>query len=81
MGFKIIARHKWVAKATISESCSTDDSRIRRYTATICGWRNWRIFEGDVRLIAVEQIIDKVRSIRDRIEANDESIFVENVTL
>ena len=49
--WKIIARHKWVMGATITESYLDDPAvNLRRFTATI----------------------------RDRIDAGDESVFNEN---
>lgn len=50
-----------------------EDSRVRRFTATIRGWQNWRIYEGES--VNVEKIISEVRRIRDRIDAGDEAIF------
>jgi len=38
---KIIARHRWVAGATITESLVDEDRNIKRFTATIRGWRNF----------------------------------------
>ena len=49
--WKIIARHKWILGATITESYLDDPAvNLRRFTATI----------------------------RDRIDAGDESVFNEN---
>lgn len=78
---KVIARHKWVAGATITESVSSD-GWTRRFTATIRGYRSWKIWEGDMRLIEVspvQYVIDKVKEIRNRIDANDESVFVKTI--
>ena len=45
--WKIIARHKWVMGATITESYLDDPAvNLRRFTATIRGWRNWKMYEG-----------------------------------
>lgn len=72
-GFRLIGRHtKWVSGASISEF--VNDENTRRYTATIRGWRGWFIWEGGLPF-PVEQIAEKVRSIRDRIDAGDESVF------
>jgi hypothetical protein len=69
---RILARHRWVDGAKITESIS-EDGRVRRFTATIRGFRNWRIYEGpDPK---VPKIIEKIREIRDRIDSGDESVF------
>lgn len=76
---KIIARHKWVAGCTITQS--TDESKSNatqaydRFTATIRGWRNWLIFEGIVTGDTTQFVIDKVKSIRDRIDSGDDTVF------
>lgn len=89
MTWKVVTyRHKWVAGCTISESVQLqpdgDWSTIRRFTATIRGYRAWRIWEGDITKTAnadlCNMVIAKVRSIRDRIDAGDESIFVKEQT-
>ena len=72
---KIIARHKWVAGATITESYDPDNPSYRRYTATIRGYRNWKIFEGHIGGSTVDNIIRDVTAIRNRIDAGDEDIF------
>ncbi len=69
---RILARHHWVDGAKITESIS-EDGRVRRFTATIRGFQNWRIYEGpDPK---VPRIIEKIREIRDRIDRGDESVF------
>jgi len=69
---RILARHHWVDGATITESISKDGD-VRRFTATIRGFRNWRIYEGpDPK---APKIIEKIREIRDRIDSGDESVF------
>ncbi len=69
---RILARHHWVDGATITESISKD-GEVRRFSATIRGFRNWRIYEGpDPK---APQIIEKVREIRKRIDSGDESGF------
>lgn len=79
MAYKILARHKdWVANATIAEAVNSDDGQIRRFTATICGWQNWEIFEGRADDSQVPVFVqNKVRRIRDLIESGDENIFNE----
>jgi hypothetical protein len=69
---RILARHKRVDGATITESVS-EDGTIRRYTATIRGWRAWKIYEG--RDWNLRDVIAKAREIRDRIDSGDESVF------
>ena len=78
MKFKVLARHKWLTGVTISESINTESGE-RRFTATIRGWRNWKIWQGqtDDNDKTVKFVIDKVRTIRDRIDSGDESIFNE----
>ena len=73
--FKIIARHKWVNGAIITESVDETDDRIRRYTATIRGWRNWKLFEGKVESKTADSVMADVMEIRDRIDAGDDTIF------
>ncbi len=76
MSWNICARHKWVAGVTITESYNTDDDRVRRFTATIRGYRNWKL--GEYRCpVDVKAIIASVRTIRDRIDNGDESVFDE----
>ena len=76
---KILARHKWLAGCTITESNdeirSTKEQAYRRFTATIRGWRNWLIYEGFVTESTTQFVIDKVRSIRERIDKKDETVF------
>ena len=75
MSWKIIARHKWVAGATITESYNTNDDRLRRFTATIRGYQNWKL--GEYRCVDTKAIIARVKAIRDRIDSGDETIFNE----
>jgi len=83
MSWKIIARHKWVAGATITESYNTNDDRLRRFTATIRGYRNWKLGEYQITLqpgqwqADLQDVITKAKLIRDRIDAGDESVFYE----
>lgn len=80
-GFKILARHhNWVAGATITESCNVDDT-IRRFTATIRGWRNFLIYEGKIDKYTAGYVIAKVRGVRDSIDEGDDSIFYQSVQL
>ena len=79
--WKIIARHKWVSNATITESYDTNDSSIRRFTATVCGWTNFKIFEGRTQKNISKKIVEKVNYIREKIENNEDDIFYENVLI
>ena len=82
-GYKILARQKyWVAGATITESvrrdgATKDDLLIRRFSATIRGWRNWKIYEGPTGPDAVGFVKNKVRKIRDRIDNGDKTVLDE----
>lgn len=79
MRWKTLARNsKYVKGAIITETISGDDQR-RRFTATIRGWRNWRIWEGPTAQASatLPSVIEKVRQIRDRIDAGDETVFNE----
>ena len=78
--WKLLARHKnWVEGATISESVilkfQRDEIPICRFTATIRGFQNWRIYQGNKWNL--KEIIQHVREIRDRIDQKDESVFAE----
>jgi hypothetical protein len=82
--FKILARHnRWVTGATITESIRRDDATdengvsIRRYTATIRGFRNWKLFEGPAPNSIVKEIIKHVKEIRDKIDRGDDTVFHE----
>lgn len=70
MAWRILSRHKWVAGATITESVSDDDRH--RYTATVRGYRNWRLFEGVSTPGIPALIVRAVRAIRDQIDAEGE---------
>jgi len=76
---KVISRHKnWVSGATITE---IDDENYkgkfayRRYLATINGFRNWKIYEGEIKENMAEIIISKVAEIKKEIENGNEEIF------
>jgi hypothetical protein len=73
MKWKIIARHKWVAGATITESYNDDEER--RFTATIDGYRNWRIYEGHLREDLAMEVIRIVKYIQNEIRKGNEEIF------
>ena len=77
--WKILARHHWVVGAVITESCRVGDEGYRRFTATIRGSRNWKIWQG--RTPPAERIMRRVQEIRDRIDAGDESVWTEDNTV
>ncbi len=83
-----MARHRWVVNATITESMDVNDEFYRRFTATIDGYRNWKIAEGylsirganapkDAIIIKPDDVADRVKEIRDRIEEGDEDVFTD----
>lgn len=72
--FRLIGRHaKWADGVTFSEY--VNDDNVRRFTATIRGWRGWFLWEGDGRTTPLPDIIYKAQEIRNRIDAGDESVF------
>lgn len=83
--WRILAHHKWVTGCTITESENIQNSNkdicIRRFTATIRDWQNWLIYEGDVKLINTQQIIDRVKEIKNRIDREDKKVFIEDMTI
>ena len=79
--WQVLARHKWVAGCTITESINLEEDEVRRFTATIRGWRNWVIYEGVGRGIKTNEIVNKVKYIREQIDNGNKEIFDENVTL
>jgi len=79
--WKVIARHNWVAGATIAESVWLDDPSVRRFAATIRGYGNWRIWQGNVattgNAAVTAAVIQRVQEIRTRLDAGDASVFTE----
>jgi hypothetical protein len=88
---KILARHTdWVSGCTITESDDEDRASkgvpgmpesaaaYRRFTATILGWQNFKIYEGFVFYNIGPAVQAAVKSIKERIEKNDESVFKKN---
>lgn len=73
---KILARHKWFPNVLITESVDSS-GYIRRFTATIKGWRGWKIYEGTVsdRPNIANEVKRVVQEILDLIEAGDEEVF------
>ncbi len=77
---KILARHKWVAGAVITESVDKEregykDISFRRFTATIEGFRNWKIYEGYLNENTAEKVKEMVKYIQNRIKNGNEEIF------
>lgn len=73
--WRVLARHNnWVRGATITESINGD---VRRFTATVDGWRNFFIYEGPPGSDVGVKVQTKVREIRDRIRAGDDKVFNE----
>ena len=69
MSWRILARHKWITGTSITESANDG---WRRYTATIRGYQNWRLYEG-VPVPAIPALVVRaVRAIRDQIDADAE---------
>lgn len=79
MGFRVIAKHRWVAGAIISEAVSEENTpkEQRRFTATIRGYRNWKIAFGKPSAALLVYVVKKVKEIRDCIDAGDEKVFYE----
>lgn len=74
-GWRVIGRHRWVAGAKISES-AIPGTGWRRFTATIRGWRNWKIavnHRHNERQLGY--VLRRVRWIRDLIDMGNEDIF------
>lgn len=75
--WKILARHKWVAGAVITESCN--EKGYRRFTATIRGWRNWKIWQGETAgkdmKERTDEVIRRVVEIREKIDNGDKTVF------
>jgi hypothetical protein len=76
--WKVLARHKWVAGCTITESINLQDDSKRKFTATIRGWRNFLLFEGDSRTIDANNIQAKVIEIRNLIDQGNEEVFTQD---
>ena len=79
---KKLAVHKHLIGCKITESY--DDKKegydasivsYRRYTATIRGWTNWKIFEGCLYDGYWKDVCKVVERIRDLIDSGNEKIF------
>lgn len=83
--WKIIARHhNWVKGAVITElldETSPCGASVRRFVATIRGYRNWRIWRGSTLELDCESVVRvvtaRVYAIRERIDRGDETVFRE----
>jgi hypothetical protein len=72
---KCLAVHKNVAGCEIREMINTDNQE-RYFTAKIRGWNNFKF--DDVTGTPCEmlkQVTDKVKSIRDKIDNGDKTVF------
>ena len=77
---KILARHKWVLGAIITESYDEKKEgykgvSYRRFTATIRGFQGWKIHQGYYRDGITKEVIAIVTWIRDEIDKGNEDIF------
>ena len=75
--WEILARHKdWVSKCTITESQNSEGTK-RRFTATILGWTNFKIWEGETKL--TQSVASKVQStvydLKQRLERGDKTVL------
>jgi len=79
--YKVIARHKWVSGTTLTESIQKEDDTIRRFTATILGWQNFKLYEGKLFPELFQLLVTKMNDIKTKIELGDEAIFESDVSL
>lgn len=82
--WKVLARHKWVNGCTITEShCDFKGKGLvfLRFTATINGFRNFKIYEGFAFENEAEVVVSRVKAIQSRIEAGDDEVFHENLEI
>lgn len=76
--WRLLGVHKHVAGASVREYMDVNSQGwVRRYVATIRGYQNWFIGSGVIYRgdYTFQQILDRVSEIRDRIDANDETVF------
>lgn len=78
---KIIAKHKPLSGVIITESYKENELNYRRFTATIRGFRNWKLFEGITKNDTFEKVINKAEEIRNKIDNKDEEIFLSKNNL
>ena len=74
--WRLLARHKWVAGAAISEYYN-ETTEERRFTATIRGYGNWCLYQGPATSATTPYVICRTRNIRDRIDDKDQTVFTE----
>lgn len=79
-GWKRVGVHTtWLKDCKISESVQIvkgDSTTLRRFTATICGYQNFFLWQGDIYTRGyIDLVIKAATSIRDRIERKDETVF------
>ena len=77
--WRLVAKHKWVTGASIWESCPVGDSAepVRSFTATVRGFRNWKIYRGKVTPAMLAYVIERVTDIRERIDGDEDSVWSE----
>ena len=73
--WQILGKHHNLVGVTITESVNSNDDTQRRFTATIRGFRNWRLVAGSGDINLLLYAIEKARTIRDKIDAGDETVF------
>lgn len=79
--WKLLARHSNIAGAEIREYLDQNsEGWVRRYVATIRGYRNWFIASGCLRRgdYTFQQVVDRVGEIRDKIDQGNEDVFYSN---
>jgi hypothetical protein len=75
----IVSRHKnWVTDCCITESSKASNSGIVRFTATILGWQNFKIYEGPYIEKLTFLIIAQVKKLKSLIEQGNENVFFES---
>ena len=76
--WKILQRNRrLLERSTITESVNLVTGE-RRWSATIDGWMNWRLLvvgEFETSPDTVRLVVEKARSILERIDAGDEDVF------
>jgi len=81
--WRILGRYKHLINdVTVTQSwLSNSEPEIMRFTATICGWRNWKIWQGHIVFgrgcFVWEDVKKKIEVIKKRILDGDEKVFYE----
>ncbi len=79
--WKIVQRNThWVNRCTICESINFETGQ-RRFSATIDGWQNWRLFlfdAGKTPPNVGKIVISKVREILAQIDSGDQEVFEQS---